>query len=172
MTDGPFDWTPEDIARMAEEEGLPVLPYADRETGRSSGWSGSDTSKERAHERDTSGKTKTQQDHALAVLAEMRHYGATSQEVGNHIGAKHGSYSQVMSALQQGGKAVRLKVRRNYHEIYVLPEYVNDRPISPYKPNAGTLKAQRVLGLVREAQANGSTVVDVSDLLTALGEKE
>lgn len=100
----------------------PVLPYAG-----TSGWSGSDTSHERALEADSSGVTGRRQRDALAYLDGAGPWGVTWQELGAAMGAHHGTASGVLSVLHKAGRIARLAERRNRCKIYVLPEHVNGR---------------------------------------------
>lgn len=114
-------------APIEGEEGFPVLPYADAETGRSSGWSGSDTSKERAHRRDEDGTTAKQQSATLEALNMAGMHGLTYRELNAALGIDHGSSSGVLSNLHDTGWIARLAQRRGRCKVYVALEYVNGR---------------------------------------------
>lgn len=107
-----------------------------------SGWSGSDTSRERAEVADATGVTHERDDKTLAALAHAEAYGLTWFELSDSQGLHHGEASGVLSRLHQHGRAARLKgVRRGrggkgkQSEVYVLPEFVHDRPVAEYRPN-------------------------------------
>lgn len=100
----------------------PVLPYAG-----TSGWSGSDTSKGRAIEADTTGVTGRRQLAVLSYLGGCGAYGATWQELARVLDMHHGTASGTLSGLHKGGRIARLADKRNRCKIYVLPECVNGR---------------------------------------------
>lgn len=106
---------------------LPVLPY-----GGSSGHAGSDTSRERAERDDRDGTTASRQRATLHALAVARGVGLTWRELGDRLHLHHGQASGSLSGLHKAGLIVRLTVRRNRCLVYVLPEYVGERLVSPY----------------------------------------
>lgn len=112
---------------------LPALPY-----GGTSGWSGSEASRDRAIEADKSGKTSARQQQVLEVLWLRRDKGLTWKDISETAGWHHGSASGVLSVLHKAGSICRLKERRDRCHIYVLPEYVNGRETEGHTPNAGT----------------------------------
>lgn len=105
----------------------PELPYAG-----TSGWSGSDTSRERAAEADSTGVTGARQRAALAYLAGAGPWGGTWAEVGAALGLHHGGASGVLSVLHKSGRIARLADRRDRCKIYALPEHVNGRETEPH----------------------------------------
>lgn len=111
----------------AVEEDDVALPYADAETGRTSGWSGSDTSAERAHRQDTDGTTVKRQAQALGLLWSRGARGVTWAEVSDYFGWHHGTSSGMLSNLHKAGKIARLEERRNRCKVYVLPDFVMGR---------------------------------------------
>ena len=98
------------------------LPYAG-----TSGWSGSDTSLERALSNDSSGLTGKNQALLVSDLKKAGEKGLTSREWGLMHDFEHQIYSSIPSNLHLGGAIVRLKQRRDRHQVYVLPEYINGR---------------------------------------------
>lgn len=107
-----------------------TLPYAG-----TSGWSGSQTSYERAKINDTSGKTAKLQKMFLDDLERAGNLGLTSREWGDMHNLEHQTYSSVPSLLHLGGFIVRLTQRRGRHQVYVMPQWVNGRVESPHKSN-------------------------------------
>lgn len=105
----------------------PSLPYAG-----TSGWSGSDTSRARAVEADTSGVTGQRQRDVLAFLAGCGPWGVTWAELAHALDVHHGTASGVLSVLHKDNRLARLSLRRNRCKVYVLPEYVNGREIEPH----------------------------------------
>lgn len=110
------------------DDGLPVLPY---NGGTSSGWSGSDTSRERAERADRSRVTGKRQKQILTYLGRFGSVGGTYKEVGDSIGVGHGTSSGALSALHMAGKVARLTTIRQHCKVYVLPEYVEGRETEP-----------------------------------------
>ena len=100
------------------------LPYAG-----TSGWSGSDTSRTRAVTADASGQTRERQHKVLALLAEVEDRGLTWAELGDKLGAHHGTASGVLSVLHKAGRIDRLTERRDRCKVYVLPEFTAGREI-------------------------------------------
>lgn len=115
----------------------PELPYAG-----TSGWSGTDTSRDRAVSADRSGKTAVNQRRAYSILATRRGDGMTWHELSDETGWHHGTSSGVLSVLHKTGKIERLERKRDKCHVYVLPEYSDGQILSPYK-NKMTQKEMR-----------------------------
>lgn len=101
---------------------LPLTPYAG-----TSGWSGSETSLERAVTEDSNGTTKKRQQQVLFYLERYKDRGVTWKELSVITNWHHGSSSGALSVLHKTGLIARLKQTRDRCAIYVLPEYVNQR---------------------------------------------
>lgn len=110
-----------------------VLPYHE---GTDSGYSGSDTSRERANWLDSQGITGKRQRAVMAALHAVKERGLTWRETANMLGVHHGAASGVLSNLHKHEKIARLFERRDRSRVYVLPEYINDRPHDKAKANA------------------------------------
>lgn len=108
--------------------GETMIPYP----GMGSGHAGNATSRERQETEDANGMTEGRQQAALAYVAVHVSDGVTVAEVQDALGVGHGQASSALSHLHRAGKITRIKSRRNKQEIYVLPEYVNGRDVSPY----------------------------------------
>jgi hypothetical protein len=108
----------------------PSLPYDGTE-----GWSGSDTSAERARREASDGTASERQRGVLDFLLGTQGYGATWGEVAFALDLHHGQASASLSSLHQAGRIVRLRERRGRSQIYVLPQYVADRETAPFRPN-------------------------------------
>lgn len=129
---------------------LPELPYAG-----TSGFSGSDTSEERARRDDRGGKTRDRQERTLEALAEARDLGLTYQELGVIMGWHHGQSSGALSVLHKTSRIARLSERRNRCKVYVKPEYVYDRRVEPHGGNMTQAAGkQREAGMLTERQAD------------------
>lgn len=105
---------------------LPLLPYAG-----SSGWRGSEASRDRAFIEDANGTTSLRQRIALKRVWDQEHRGLTWKELGEIENTHAGQSSGVLSVLHKEGLLVRLKERRNRCSIYVAPIYVEEREVSP-----------------------------------------
>lgn len=112
---------------------LPLLPYAG-----TSGWKGSEASRDRAYKDDNDGRTVSRQNLALQHLQFAIHYGMTWVELGAERQWHAGQASGVLSILHKEGLIVRLKERRNRCSVYVMPEYVNGRETAPHKEHGRT----------------------------------
>ena len=110
-----------------------ILPYAG-----TSGWSGSETSRKRAIDSDTDGTTISRQRATYEWLAQNRFFGMTWRDLSNRTGWHHGNASGVLSVLHKANVIVRLQERRHGSAVYVLPEFVNGRAISPHKQRGMT----------------------------------
>ena len=104
----------------------PVLPYND-----TSGYSGTDTSEQRARDRDSSGKTLSSQNDTLKYLADAGDHGLTVQELRNMTGWHHGIASASLTNLHGAGKIARLEEKRNRCHVYVHNRFVNGRTTQP-----------------------------------------
>lgn len=112
------------------------LPYAG-----TSGWSGSDTSKERAIRADKDGTSGRNQFTAFNLLEDKGAEGMTWKELSEKTGWHHGTASGVLSVLDTAKQIVRLKERRNRCAVYVTYDFINERVIAERRnkscPNCG-----------------------------------
>lgn len=99
-----------------------------------SGHAVNETSQERQERNDHSGVTSHVQITVLKVLARVKAEGLTAAELEDALQIGHGMASSALSHLHRAERVRRVKMRRGRHEIYVLPEYVNGREESPYRP--------------------------------------
>lgn len=97
------------------------LPYAG-----TSGWSGSDASRERAEDLDRSGVTTKRQQFVLSELLMLGKRGITWRELDVNF-RHHGVSTALLSVLHKTGAIERLSERRNRCSVYVLPEFVYGR---------------------------------------------
>ena len=119
---------------------FPVLPY-----GGTSGWSGSDTSRQRATNQDQDGTTSARQQNVLDLLDHAGARGLTWKEANIKTGLHHGAISGVLSVLHKRNLVARLAEKRLACEVYVLNGFVQGRELSPYKPNASARLLVEVL---------------------------
>jgi len=140
----------------------PDLPEPDptKSYGDTSGWSGSDTSRERAEKADKSGKTHERDDKTIAALGSVGRDGMTWVELAADQDLHHGEASAVLSRLHKDGRMARLMERRTACRVYVLPEYVDGRPTDKYRPNVSRRKVADLLAEIDER-------IKVNDLAAA-----
>jgi hypothetical protein len=89
------------------------------------GWSGTDTSKDRALYNLRTGKELNNQQKALALLKDARANGLTWKELSEHTGMHHGTASGVLSVLHKTGAILRSVRIRNGCKIYYSIEYTD-----------------------------------------------
>lgn len=129
---------------MPKHNDDPMLPYPDEDGTMTGGWSGSETSHERAKTEARNGTLQQRQQEVLNMVARKRFAGATWREVSSTLGLHHGQASGALSNLHKGGRVVRLTQKRGKCAIYVYPEYVEGRSVAPYgrrtpaSPEVGT----------------------------------
>ena len=104
---------------------LPLTPYAG-----TSGWRGTEASKDRVITEDNNGTTSHRQKQTLLDLESAGFDGLTWKELGDLHGWHAGQSSGCLSVLHLLDIVVRLKERRNRCSIYVLPEFVGGRETS------------------------------------------
>jgi len=101
----------------------PALPYAG-----TSGWSGTDTSRDRAIRRDGDGSTANLQTRLVVLVAQTGPDGLTVADARRILYPDHhGSISGPLSNLHAVGRIARLEGRRDGCHPYVLPQYVHGR---------------------------------------------
>lgn len=137
---------------------LPETPYAG-----TSGWSGSQTSRERAEDEDRGGVTSERQRRVLALLGAADRTGMTWREV---VEAEpswhHGQASGALSTLHKTGHIARLTERRNRCSVYVLPEHVDERETAEQGRAAADPDVIRYEEF-RVVRPDGSTSCDFGD---------
>lgn len=130
-----------------------MIPYP----GQGSGHAGNATSRERQEREDGSGITAKMQQTVFTWLHVRGAIGCTAAEVEDHFLVGHGRASSALSHLHRAGHIRRIKERRQRHEVYVLPEYVDGREESPYRPRIpaakrpGDYTREEMLDLLRRA---------------------
>ena len=124
------------------------LPY-----GGTSGWSGSDTSKERAERNDSDGTTLDNQKKVLELLRASGYMGYTWQELSRATGWHHGTASGVLSVLHKTGHIARLRNKRNRCAIYVIPSHVQGRETAEHKRNSTDSEIKRLRAEVQALRA-------------------
>jgi hypothetical protein len=130
----------------------PQLPYAG-----TSGWSGSDTSHSRAVTADHSGQTLDRQQTVIRLIRDSGSTGITWKDLSDLTGWHHGTASGALSVLHKVEKICRLSEKRNRCKIYVMPEYVNDRPTEPHRGSirgtVGNLTQEKPMMTEEQAEA-------------------
>ena len=97
------------------------------------GWSGSDTSKQRAVDNIHSGRELNNQQLALKYLKSRGTDGATWKEIAAEMDWHHGTASGVLSVLHMSGAIVRLYATRNRCKIYVHQNFQDEVKVEPRK---------------------------------------
>lgn len=139
---------------------LPLLPYAG-----SSGWRGSEASRDRAFIEDANGTTSLRQRIALKRVWDQEFRGLTWKELGEIENTHAGQSSGVLSVLHKEGLVVRLKERRNRCSIYVAPIYVKEREVSPRNFNSSKDEiCQEILALIITGKLLGTDEEIVEDI--------
>jgi hypothetical protein len=109
----------------------PALAYAG-----TSGWSGTDTSRERAKRNDANGTTLTTQKSVLDAVECSGFDGMTVADIRKQFPDRHhGTLSGALTNLHMEGQLLRLKAKRMGCKIYVVPRYQSNRDIEPPKRN-------------------------------------
>lgn len=108
---------------------LPATPYPG--VIATMGHSGTATSEERAMDEVATGEATERQLIALSALDSAGITGLTWKELDDVSFHHHGRTSSALTSLHQIGRIVRLAEIRNRCLVYVLPEYVDGREISP-----------------------------------------
>jgi DNA-directed RNA polymerase subunit RPC12/RpoP len=114
--------SPQTLWSLLSDDADVSLPY-----NGSSGWSGTDTSRERAVTADTNGATRSTQNQILGHIFLERENGMTWKELADITGWHHGTVSGALSVLHKTNRIARLKEKRNKCRVYVTPEYVEGR---------------------------------------------
>jgi DNA-binding MarR family transcriptional regulator len=133
------------------DQHLVVLPY-----GGTSGWSGSDTSEERAQRQDKNGTTGQNQKRTLSLLLFSRDEGLTWKELSDKTGWHHGTASGALSVLHKAGLIARLTERRLKCAVYVAPAFVNGRETQTHRPNISARLLTEILDELESDLENGN----------------
>lgn len=118
----------------------PSLPYAG-----GSGWSGSESSRQRQEREDSSGVTGERQRQVLRYVSAYAETGRTVREIREHLSLHHGQASGALTNLHKDGRLVRLSEERDRCKIYVVPGYEDGREVEPAKrrqPKKDNLRAE------------------------------
>lgn len=144
--------------------------------GGTSGWSGTDTSRQRAESQDRDGTTGIVQRQVLSLVLSSMARGVTVAEVRLMLpGRHHGSISSALTNLHRAGRIARLAEQRERCKVYVNPMYVGEReteqpkgrePKVPGKPTACIYRSddgQRWVVHVDTTEETGHVTVYVND---------
>jgi hypothetical protein len=145
------------------------LPYGEK----GSGWSGSETSRERAEREDAMGITGKRQAQVFALLAQHTTAGMTVKEVEDALSLGHGPASSALTHLHRADRVARLQERRSGQQVYVLKGYVEDREESPYrprlaKPHPKYLTKDQVLAIMSDTGVDEDLYPTIRRVLEAL----
>lgn len=106
----------------------PFVPYAG-----TAGWSGTDTSKERAMINLRTGREYNNQQKALALLKQYGRLGLTWKELSDKTDMHHGTASGVLSVLHKSGAILRTTGTRDRCKVYMDIAFTDDVKHEPYK---------------------------------------
>lgn len=132
-----------------------MTPYAG-----TSGWSGSETSRQRAESDDSSGTTAQRQRQILELAVMRGSRGITVAEVRSILGLHHGQASGPLSVLHKEGVLQRLTETRERCKVYVANDFVQGRETEAPGRTRGTQQAieaerERILDALAEATDGG-----------------
>jgi hypothetical protein len=97
------------------------------------GWSGTDTSQQRALDNIHSGREENNQQKALRLLKHKGIAGLTWKELSTETGWHHGTTSGILSVLHMSGAIVRTYTVRNRCKVYVHQNFKDDVKVEQYK---------------------------------------
>lgn len=120
------------LGRGRKKVALPVLPF-----GGSSGYMGSDASKERAGREDETGVTEWRQHQVMQLLEQAGPLGMTYQEIGARMDWHHGQSTGTLSPMHGVGLVSALATTRDGCTVYVLPKFVGERATREYGGGKG-----------------------------------
>lgn len=136
-----------------------ALPYNGTE-----GYAGSDTSRLRAQQDVVKGTASKRQRYILILAERAKERGITVAEL-RDASLHHGRVSGALSVLHKVGKLVRLTEVRGRCKVYVLPQYVNDRPTEKHgvvhKADKETLDAAKVLDAFISRNEDAAALFDI-----------
>ena len=98
----------------------PYVPY-----NGTAGWSGTDTSQERAMYNLRTGKEYNNQQKALALLKQSGSHGVTWKELASIAEVHHGTASGVLSVLHKSGAILRTTRVRDRCKVYMSIEFTD-----------------------------------------------
>lgn len=128
-----------------------ITPYPDP-AGHTAGHAGSETSRDRALREADDATTAARQVSTVTILRHAEERGITVKELREMRGWHHGQASGVLSVLDQAGVLARLTEKRNSCAVYVLAEYVLDRPTSPHGSTAAG-RNREIIGKINDLLA-------------------
>jgi len=129
-----------------------ALPYRESDDTRTTGWSGTDTSRERAlRENKTAG---AKQRLVLQQVSIIGAHGITVAELCEATGWHHGTASGVLSNLDKAGVIVMLEERRDRQHVYTLSRFKYGRDLAKrrVKQHADILDAQAYILFEQQRQ--------------------
>jgi hypothetical protein len=109
----------------------PYVPY-----NGTAGWSGTDTSQERAMINLRTGKEYNNQQKTLALIKASKKLGFTWKELSDYTGMHHGTASGVLSVLHKSGAILRTTKIRNKCKVYMDLSFADTVKHEPYVEKA------------------------------------
>jgi hypothetical protein len=97
----------------------------------------------------------------------------TWRDLSNRTGWHHGNASGVLSVLHKSDLIIRLEESRVGSKVYVLPDYVDNRAVSPRKER-GLTKNQLCKAILAITNVDGNSTTDSKclDRILALVQQE
>lgn len=121
-------------------------PYHD---GGTRGSSGGGASADAAHADLVSGLTNAAQKYVVIMAQQAGARGITVAELREKTGGlHHGRVSSATTKMHIAGKLVRLVERRGHSHVYVVPEFVGDRDVQPYRQQNVKLQVEDVQEII------------------------
>lgn len=150
-----------------------TLPYPEpgRETY-TGGHNPSRTSTDRALDEASSGRARAVRDEVERIVGQAGRRGVTVSEVvdDERVAVHHGSASGALSNLHKTGRIVRLDETRARCHVYVLDQWVEDRPLAPFIGyDRRDPAARRTLDYLLDQRDAGAALVSVDVVLDLLG---
>jgi hypothetical protein len=138
-----------------------------------SGDAGNDTSRARRIVADKTGLTGKRQKVIFELVVHSGREGVTVGEVENYTGLGHGPASSALTHLHRAGHIQRITEQRMKQEVYVHPDFRNDRTESPYRPRREIhhpkyLTKEQLLAVMMDAQVDESFYPEIRRVLENL----
>ena len=149
------------------------MPHMIAYGNQGSGDAGNESSRARRLIADKTGLTGKRQKVIYQLVTLAGSDGMTVGEVENHTRLGHGQASSALTHLHRAGHIQRITEQRMKQEIYVHPDFRNDRPESPYRPRREIhhpryLTKEQTLAVMMDANVDESFYPEVRRILENL----
>lgn len=113
---------------------------------------------------DMNGITAKAQRLALILTAQSGTRGVTIADLREKHGSlHHGRMSSALTNLHIAARIVALKEKRDHCGVYVLPEFVGDREVRPYKRQGKGIDPELIVGVLLDHRLDGWESLCVSE---------